>query len=89
MEALEHRTCPAAHAQNRSFKFDDHSTNVPRANAWFGSWPRTGIELDNFVGEGPFKPMQGSHLCHHDNCLVLAHIVWEPADTNIDRKHYH
>ncbi|KAB5559742.1 hypothetical protein GE09DRAFT_1220405 [Coniochaeta sp. 2T2.1] len=89
METLTHRTSPTAHSQNRTFKYDDHSTNVPRANAWFGSWPHSGVELDNFLGDGPFKAMQGSHLCHHDNCIVPAHVVYEAADVNADRKDCH
>ena len=61
----------------------DHATSLARAVAWFGDWPRTGVELDNFLGCGPFKSMDASHLCYHDHCIV--HFTYESADINQDR----
>ncbi|KAK6210921.1 hypothetical protein LQW54_005799 [Pestalotiopsis sp. IQ-011] len=79
--------CPKRRAERPRYKFDDHWTTLARAAAWFGKYPRTGVELDNFLGAGPFKTMDGSHLCHQDNCVNPRHICYEPSDANHDRKH--
>ena len=57
-----------------------------RAIAWFAdmNWPYSGIEPDNFLRCGPFKPMKGSHLCNHS--LWIQHIVYKSAEENQDRK---
>ena len=65
------------------YSYSDHATSLARAAAWYGHWPRSGVKLDNFLGCGPFKPMDGSHLCHHEHCIV--HLTYESADTNLDR----
>ncbi|KAI1847622.1 hypothetical protein JX266_006474 [Neoarthrinium moseri] len=78
--------CPERQAHRPIYKFDDHKTSLSRAIAWFGQYPRTGIELDNFLGAGPYKTMDGSHLCHHDACINPNHIDYEPSDLNQDRK---
>ncbi len=65
------------------YSHSDHATTLARAAAWFMKWPRTGLELDNFLGGGPFKPMDASHTCHHEHCIV--HVTYEPADVNLDR----
>lgn len=44
------------------------------------------MELDNFLGAGPFKMMDGSHLCHHGSCVNPGHICYEPSDSNHDRE---
>ena len=58
---------------------------MARSIAWFGTWPRSGIELDNFLECGPFDRMDGSHLCHHGLCVNPNHIVYEPSYVNQDR----
>ncbi|KAI1357831.1 hypothetical protein F5Y08DRAFT_346332 [Xylaria arbuscula] len=35
--------------QKKLCKYDDHMTTLARAVAWFANWPRTGIQLDNFL----------------------------------------
>ncbi|KAK8134938.1 hypothetical protein PG984_006950 [Apiospora sp. TS-2023a] len=77
------RTCPRARMDRPCFSYEDHQTSISRAVAWFSKWPRSGGELDVFLGCGPFKSMHGSHTCHHENCIV--HICYEPSDMNIDR----
>jgi len=62
------------------YYYSDHVINLARAAAWFSQWPRTGLELDNFVGAGPFIPIDASHRCHHDHCIV--HVVYKGSDTN-------
>ncbi|KAK7977441.1 hypothetical protein PG988_004931 [Apiospora saccharicola] len=81
------RTCPKARMNRPYFHYDDHQTTISRAVAWFSEWPRSGGELDVFIGCGPFKSMDGSHTCHHENCIV--HICYEPSDINIDRMGCH
>lgn len=51
------------------FQYNNYTTTFLRALAWFGdqTWSRNGIELDNFLSCGPYKPMDASHLCHHDH----------------------
>jgi hypothetical protein len=43
------------------------------------------MELDNLLGSGPFRPMDGSHLCHHGHCLNPFHSIYEDYKTNNDR----
>jgi len=80
---------PSRHSDRLMFQYGDHTTTFLRALAWFGdqTWPRNGIELDNFLSCGPYKPMDASHLCHHDHCLV--HVVYESTDINQTRKSCH
>lgn len=62
--------------------------NVPwaRAAAWFGEWPRRGVDLDAFVDhEGPLPKMQGSHLCHQAYCILPSHVCYEPDTNNYKR----
>ena len=66
------------------FSMYDHATTVVRARAWFSEWPRSGVQLDNFIGSGKFAPMDASHTCHHDHCIV--HITYEAADKNTKRE---
>ncbi|KAL8927765.1 MAG: hypothetical protein Q9208_002181 [Pyrenodesmia sp. 3 TL-2023] len=66
------------------YSYRDHATTLARAKVWHAAtWPRSGIELDNFLGCGPYKAMDASHLCHHRHCIV--HVVYEPAHVNADR----
>lgn len=64
------------------FKYSDHKTTAARAIGWFGKWPRSGIELDNFLECGPYKRMDGSHLCHNLFCITPSHIVYESCTAN-------
>jgi len=75
--------------KNLSYQHTDHSTNLPRAIAWYADehWPRNGSELDNFLGSGSYMQMEGSHLCHHILCLV--HLYYEFAEINLDRNACH
>ena len=66
-----------------NYQYSDHRTNFGRALAWFSEWPRRAIDLDNFIGCGPFDAMEASHLCHHDYCIV--HVIYEEAYKNQDR----
>ena len=74
---------PAGGSSRAWYAYSDHATSLARAAAWYGQWPRTGVELDNFLGCGPFQPMDGSHLCHHEHCIV--HLTYESAAVNLDR----
>lgn len=67
------------------FRYSDHTTAAARAAAWFGQWPRSGVELDNFLECGPFQRMDGSHLCHNRLCILPSHIAYEPAVVNESR----
>ena len=78
------QNCPLPGLPRAWYTYADHATSIARARAWFAEWPRTGLEHDNFLGCGPFKPMDASHLCHHDHCIL--HVVYEPANLNQDRK---
>lgn len=68
------------------FRYEDHTTSLARALAWFGNWPRNGIQLDNFLECGPFRRMDASHLCHSPLCVLPSHIVYESSDDNQSRR---
>ncbi|KAL8942297.1 MAG: hypothetical protein Q9216_001741 [Gyalolechia sp. 2 TL-2023] len=74
---------PSAGSPRAWYSYSDHGTTLVRAKVWFAE-PRTGLDLDNFTGSGPYKPMDASHLCHHEHCVI--HVVYEPADVNQGRK---
>ncbi|KAL8657376.1 MAG: hypothetical protein Q9226_001972, partial [Calogaya cf. arnoldii] len=76
--------CPSVQAARLRFYYSDHGTAFARALAWFAKWPRSGLEQDNFMGDGECKPMDASHTCHHDTCIV--HVTYEPTHVNHDRK---
>ncbi|MDI1490065.1 MAG: hypothetical protein OHK93_001264 [Ramalina farinacea] len=82
-ERLQSKNLPSPGDPRAWHSYSDHATSLPRALAWFSQWPRTGIQLDNFIGCGPFKPMDASHLCHHEHCIV--HLVYEPSPINHSR----
>ena len=65
------------------YSYSDHATSLGRAAAWFGSWPHKAADLDQFLNCGPYKPKDGSHLCHHEHCIV--HLVYESAAKNQER----
>ena len=83
MTTFQNYKPPSRGSSRAWYSYSDHATSLARAAAWYGRWPRTGVELDNFLGCGPFKPMDGSHLCHHEHCII--HLTYESADTNLDR----
>ena len=83
MTTFQNHKLPEPGAGRAWYSYADHGTSLGRAAAWYGHWPRTGVELDNFLGCGPFKPMDGSHLCDHEHGIV--HLTYESADTNLDR----
>ena len=83
MTIFDDHQLPSGGASRAWYSYSDHATSLARAAAWYGHWPRTGVELDNFLGCGPFKPMDGSHLCHHEHCIV--HLTYESAAINWDR----
>lgn len=79
---------PSQTATRARYSYMDYGTSFVRATAWFDvKWPRSGVELDNFMGYGPYKPMDASHLCHQNHCLT--HVTYEPAHINQDRKRCH
>ncbi|KAE9373247.1 hypothetical protein N431DRAFT_557405 [Stipitochalara longipes BDJ] len=79
--------CPREWADGVTYQYGDHHTSLTRARAWYLDWPRNGMELDNFLGCGPYKQRQGSHTCHHNLCGI--HLVFESAEENEDRKQCH
>lgn len=76
--------CPSAETRRLRYQYADHNTAFARALAWFAQWPRSGLQLDNFLGSGPYQPMDASHTCYHDCCIV--YITYDPAHINQDRK---
>ncbi|ETS81475.1 hypothetical protein PFICI_06477 [Pestalotiopsis fici W106-1] len=81
-DVLNESNWPLASSGRLMFKYSDHTTTAARAIAWYSKWPRSGIELDNFMECGPFKRMDGSHLCHNLFCITPSHIVYEPTTVN-------
>ena len=69
------------------FSMSDHATPWARAASWFNprSWPRTGAAFDGFLSIGPYRPKDGSHLCHHGNCINQHHLVYEDSGINGSR----
>ena len=80
---LGQQALPTSESSRAFYSYSDHTTTLARAKAWFSQWPRTGVQLDNFLDCGPFQAMDASHLCHHDHCII--HVIYEAAHTNIDR----
>lgn len=74
---------PSGGSSRACYSYSDHATSLARAAAWYGGWPRRAAELDQFLGCGPWMPKDGSHLCHHEHCIV--HLVYESAAVNWDR----
>ncbi|KAF2963285.1 hypothetical protein GQX73_g10292 [Xylaria multiplex] len=46
---LTFENTPPIDSDRSMYKHDDHMTTTARAIAWFAHWPRTGIQLDNFL----------------------------------------
>ena len=84
MALFNRENLPSESSARAWYSYSDHGTSLARALAWFSRWPRTGLEHDNFMGSGPFKPMEASHLCHHGLCIL--HLHYESADVNQDRE---
>ena len=70
MATLARESYLRPHFQRSIYKFDDHSTLLGRAVAWFAKWPRIGVELDDFLECGPFKPLDALYLCYHGLCIL-------------------
>ena len=87
MESLDCDNCPLGKSERPRYKYADHSTTISRAGAWFNSsaWPRRGIDVDNFIDSNTYQSFDGSHLCHHDNCINPLHLLYEPTWVNFER----
>ena len=88
VEDFSYGKCPPSGPDKRlSFAMSDHAATWARAASWFdsGSWPWTGAAFDNFVGIGPYRPMDGSHLCHHGACINQHHLKYEDSGINAGR----
>ena len=75
---------PSASSSRAWYSYADHETSLIRAKVWYAKSSRTDLDLDVFLGCGPYKSMNASHLCHHEHCIV--HITYESADVNQDRQ---
>ena len=77
---------PTNESPRLTYQYSDHVTTFARAVAWFrgGQWPRPAGWIDNFIGCGPFEPMDASHLCHQKHCMV--HLYYESAKINHERE---
>lgn len=84
MALFSRENMPSESSSRAWYSYSDHGTSLARALVWFSRWPRTGLEHDNFMGSGPFKPMEASHLCHHGLCIL--HLHYEGAEVNQDRE---
>jgi hypothetical protein len=84
---LDLSSCPPEYSPRLSYTMLDHTTSWFRAAMWFADdfWPRSGLALDNFLGTGPFIPMEGSHRCHHPECVNATHGCYEDTLTNLSR----
>ena len=82
MAIFHDRKLPPPGSGRAWYSYSDHATSLGRAAAWYGK-PRKGADLDEFLGCGPYKPKDGSHLCHHEHCII--HLTYESADINMDR----
>ncbi|KAL8692787.1 MAG: hypothetical protein Q9218_002258 [Villophora microphyllina] len=76
---------PVEESSRMNYAYSDFAVPLRRAIAWFRSdLEKNGALFDQFLGDGPWAPMDASHRCHHDHCLV--HIVYEASNINQDRK---
>ena len=71
----------------QTFLMFDHGVPWARAASWFNSqsWPRTGVEFDNFMSIGLYRSKDGSHLCHHGTCISQHHVFYEDSGINAGR----
>ncbi|KAL8657101.1 MAG: hypothetical protein Q9226_002253 [Calogaya cf. arnoldii] len=76
--------CPKRDASRASYSHASFGTSLVRAKVWFDLPSRTGLDLDVYLGSGDTKPMDASHLCHHDHCIT--HVIYEPVNINQDRR---
>lgn len=76
--------CPSGQSPRLRYQYSDHCVSFARALGWFTGPPRSGVQLDNFLGIGDHQRMDVSHTCHHNNCIV--HIFYEAAHINQNRK---
>ncbi|KAI1119937.1 hypothetical protein F5Y10DRAFT_259347 [Nemania abortiva] len=61
------------------YKYNNHITTLAWAMAWFGDWPRTGIQFNNFFEAGLYQRNNSSYRCYNPLYVNLGHIVFEPA----------
>ncbi|KAI4273745.1 MAG: hypothetical protein LQ337_004417 [Flavoplaca oasis] len=73
---------PTAGSPRAWYSYQGFGTSLARAKVWF-SKPRRAIDLDQLLECEGYPPMDASHLCHHEFCVV--HLVYEPADVNQER----
>ncbi|KAL8819220.1 MAG: hypothetical protein Q9223_002302 [Gallowayella weberi] len=73
---------PLAGSPRAWYSYRGFGTSLARAIVWF-SKPRRAIDLDQFLECEEYPPMDASHLCHHEHCVV--HLVYEPANVNQER----
>ncbi|KIW14408.1 hypothetical protein PV08_07190 [Exophiala spinifera] len=84
LATLDLKDMPPKSVPRLTFNLAGHTTTHARASSWFVEH-RRGIDLDNFFGQGPFTPMEGSHRCHLPYCINPSHIVYEAQDENRSR----
>ena len=75
---------PPVGSPRAKYSYKDHGVSLARAKVWFEKLQRTAGDLDVLLNTGPFKPMDASHVCHHEHCI--KHVVYEPAHINHDRQ---
>ncbi|KAL9035711.1 MAG: hypothetical protein Q9180_004713 [Flavoplaca navasiana] len=76
---------PGRQSPEFTYQYSDYSTTMVRTIAWFrGQWPRPLVHLDDFIGDCPWLPMEATHLCHQNHCLV--HVIAEDGVTKESRK---
>lgn len=66
----------------------DHAVPWARAASWFNpkAWSeKKGADLDGFLSAGPYRPKDGSHLCHHGTCINQHHVIYEDSGVNSSR----
>lgn len=76
--------CPHVDEPRLRYQYSDHCTTYARTLVWYLEWPRGGRDLDTSNETGTDAPMDASHLCHQNGCIV--HLLYEAAHINESRK---